>query len=202
MKFILLLVFFQAFLFSNENNFTYKENCSVPDIYLQTILLTENKKKYPYYIRYNNTKDKKTFFEIASNFKYKKLHYYKKDKRTGKKIKIEKKVIDCISSENCQDITYYLVSNGITNIDLGYFQINYRYHKANTELYFDKKKSYKKACSIVEFKTKDKEWNWTTLAYYHSKTKKHNRRYAAIAKKNYKLLLKEKQKKILKLETK
>lgn len=41
-------------------------------------------------------------------------------------IKISKYLIDCKNQENCNDISYYLIANGIKNIDLGFYQINYR----------------------------------------------------------------------------
>lgn len=174
-KFFTILVLV-ANLFS-ENNIIYKEDCNIPNDILKTILLTENEKKYPYYIRFNSENDEKEFNNITSHFEHKKISRF---------------LIDCKNKENCQDITYYLTVNGIQNIDLGFYQINYRFFPEQTEIFFDKDKSYYKACEIIEEKIKGRKWDWTSLASYHSRTPSLNKIYAKKLKTNYKLVLQKK----------
>lgn len=90
---------------------------------------------------------------------------------------IDNRTIDCKTSYQCADILYNLNNYGITNLDCGTFQINVKYHQMYYyEDYFDLKKSYKKACTIIEGHVKN-ELSWKNIAKYHSKTKKYNDAY-------------------------
>jgi len=90
---------------------------------------------------------------------------------------IDTRTIDCEDSYTCADILYALNNYGINNLDCGTYQINTKYWQMNDyEDYFDLKKSYKKACQIIEYHTKD-ELSWTNIAKYHSGTPKYNEKY-------------------------
>ena len=110
MRAILSLFIIFQISFANNN-----ERCIVPDILLKTIKITENERKYPFFIRTNETSTLKDFKDIASSFEYKKTK--------------DNMVIDCINLENCTNISNALIKNNITNIDLGLFQINYNSFK-------------------------------------------------------------------------
>jgi len=89
---------------------------------------------------------------------------------------LDDRTIDCENETLCSDILYNLQTYGINNLDCGTFQINTKFWKMPYNNYFNLKKSYKKACSIVEFYTK-KELTWQNIAKYHSGTRKHNEKY-------------------------
>ena len=103
---------------------------------------------------------------------------------------IDSRTLDCNDSYTCADVLYTMKMYNINNLDCGTYQINTKYWEmANYEDYFDLQKSYKKACEIIEYHTKD-ELSWVNIAKYHSKTKKHNKKYKErlfrILKKNMK----------------
>ena len=163
----------------------YKYGCPVPDILMQTIKLTENHKKNPYLIRTNDTDNLKRFEKIVKKYS----HSYP-DKN-------DKLVIDCHNEDNCVKISIDLISSGISNIDLGLFQINYDSFPFNMYTYFNEQFGYRNACKVVLSKIKiTKDWDWRTLAAYHSLTPKHNENYQNKLMTNYQYLLKkEKEKK-------
>lgn len=155
-----------------RNGIAYKDTCRVPHILMQSIKLTENSTQYPYWIRTNDQKNLNKFYNIANQFGYKATN--------------DNLLIDCMNSQNCQNITRYLVASGITNIDLGLFQINYGYYPFELDGYFNEHKAYTKACSIVEEKIINaKRWDWNILANYHSATPYFNEIYKAKLIKNY-----------------
>lgn len=92
---------------------------------------------------------------------------------------IDKRSIDCGNKEKCTRIFKHVRSIGITNLDLGAFQINYNYHKIKIENYFNLSQSYKKACDILMNLKSSYGWNWNTVGKYHSFTKKRSRAYAS-----------------------
>ena len=155
------------------------------DMLMQTIKLTENHKKNPYLIRTNDTDNLKRFEKIVRKYP----HSYP-DKN-------DKLVIDCHNEDNCVKISIDLISSGISNIDLGLFQINYDSFPFNMYTYFNEQFGYRNACKVVLSKIKiTKDWDWRTLAAYHSLTPKHNENYQNKLMTNYQYLLKkEKEKK-------
>lgn len=166
MKKIITITILSLPLFS----FDYMPNCTVPNVLIKTIQITENKKSYPYFIRTNEKTEK--FKDIIERFTYNKT----KDER----------LIDCINKENCITITNTLIKNKITNLDLGLHQINYNSYPKEIYKYFDKLESFKSACEVVEDKIKFlKNWNWEILASYHSVTPALNEKYKNKLIENY-----------------
>lgn len=159
------------------NLYAQDEVCTVDDRIMYSIASVERHKKtpigYPYLISLNSKSDQK---RVA------------KDKEL-KKFFLDKRTIDCQDTETCIAILDRLESNNIVNVDLGAFQLNYKYWKIPKSSYFDIKKSYSKACSIVMSHNQN-EWTWENIAKYHSKTKKYNNIYKstllAIVEKNIK----------------
>ena len=163
----------------------YKYGCPVPDILMQTIKLTENDKKNPYLIRTNDIKNLNGFEKVIKKYP----HTYEN--------KNDKLVIDCHNEDNCVTIAIALIESGISNLDLGLFQINYDSFPFNMYTYFNEQFGYRNACKVVLSKIKiTKDWDWKTLAAYHSLTPKHNEKYKNKLITNYQYLLKkEKEKK-------
>lgn len=182
-KKILPIIIFISPLLSDETK-NYKYGCPVPDILMQTIKLTENHKKNPYLIRTNDTNNLKRFEKIVR--KYPHSYPYKNDKL----------VIDCHNEDNCVKISIDLIESGISNLDLGLFQINYDSFPFNMYTYFNEQFGYRNACKVVLSKIKiTKDWDWRTLAAYHSLTPKLNEKYQMKLIKNYTLLTQNKKQK-------
>lgn len=156
-----------------------QEECQVPKILLETIKLTENETKYPYWIRTNDLSTKNKFKNILKNYNH--------------KINKDEMLIDCLDFTNCINITNALIKNQITNLDLGLFQINYVSYPFSLHTYFDERLSYKRACEVVKEKIKlnKNKWSWEVLASYHSLTPDLNRKYKKKLIKNYIKLIKE-----------
>jgi len=157
MKLILSVLTFVSILFGNDT-------CDVDSSILKIIAEVERHNKreigYQYLISFNNKKDAKQI-----------------RKQLGKDIFIDSRTIDCLNKKLCKKITTFLIEQKITNLDLGAFQINYRFHKMKMEDYFIFEKSYFKACSLVSNLIKIYGYNWRTIARYHSATPKYNYRY-------------------------
>lgn len=138
--------------------------CKVDDRIMFSIAEVEKHAKrdvgYPYLISLNNTKDKE---KLSEDF----TPYF-----------LDNRTIDCENYENCILIAKTLIENGVTNLDNGAFQINYNYWKMPLGNYFDIKKSYLKACSIIESHN-TKEWTLRNIANYHSGTPSLNKKYRA-----------------------
>ena len=139
--------------------------CSVDKSIMEIIAFTEkhNKKEagYEYLISFNNKRDGKLI-----------------KKQLGKDIFLDNRTIDCRNQKLCVQITKYLVNKQhIKNLDLGAYQINYKYHKMPFSNYFSFKKSYLKACSIVSNLIKKHGYSWRTIAMYHSATPRYNYAY-------------------------
>jgi len=92
--------------------------------------------------------------------------------------KLDNRSFDCKSLKKCIVATTYLIDKGFKNLDLGAFQINYKYHEFDISSYFSLKESYKNACSILINNIKEYGYSLETIAGYHSFTKKHNLKYA------------------------
>lgn len=153
-----------------------KDNCVIPDILLETILITENEKRYPFYIRTNSDSTLDIFNSIANKYPHRKTK--------------DKMVINCLSKENCIAIAGALVENKVSNLDLGLFQINYLNYPDRLNKYFNSELSYQKACSVVVDKINiKKRWDWDVFAGYHSFTKEFNDIYKKKLKDNFESLL-------------
>lgn len=151
-------------LISTLSSAEYKYNCKVPDILMETIKLTENEKLYPYFIRTNDSKQLEKFNSISKKFNIKKTN--------------DDYVVDCLDVHTCSSLTKELILNGITNIDLGLFQINFDSFPRRLDSYFVEKYAYQNACSAVIEKVKiAKRWDWDVLAGYHSFTPSKNKIY-------------------------
>lgn len=165
---MIFLVGISTSIFATE----YKHNCPVPHSLIETVRQTENESANPFLIRTNESKSLNKFYEIANNFQAKKTK--------------DPMVINCLSEQNCTTITRHLISNGLTNIDLGLFQINYDSFPFDTRVYFNERYSYRAACSVILEKIKmKKNWSWETLASYHSVTPHLNKIYKEKLINNY-----------------
>ena len=111
---------------------------------------------YPYIISFNKN------IEIDIPFEYKKL-----DNRS----------IDCLTKENCIEITNFLLNEKITNLDLGAFQLNYIWNKIAIYKYFVLNDSYMRACENIESLIDRYGYSWETIAKYHSFRKIHRDKY-------------------------
>jgi len=120
---------------------------------------------YPYIISFNNK------IRIKIPFEYKQL-----DNRS----------LDCITKENCIEITNFLLKRDITNLDLGAFQLNYIWNKIPIEKYFILNDSYVKACKNIEILIDRYGYSWETIAKYHSFRKKHINKYLKLISNVYK----------------
>ena len=156
----------------------YKYDCRVPDKIMQTIRLTENESANPYIIRTNDSLTLNKFHSISN-------------KHQAKINKNDKQVIHCQNVENCSALTRDLVLSGITNLDLGLYQINFPSYPKQPEAYFIEQYAYRIACNAVIDKVRiAKKWNWGVLANYNSATPKFNKIYKEKLIKNYERLSK------------
>jgi hypothetical protein len=90
---------------------------------------------------------------------------------------LNSRAIDCKNQNICVKITNVLLEHNINNLDLGAFQINYKYHKLPIKDYFNLKTSYAKAEQIVTGHIKRYGYNLRAIANYHSKTPVLNKAY-------------------------
>lgn len=161
-KISILLALLSSILFSEE----FK--CKVDDRIMYGIACIEKHNKrpvgYPYLISLNNKSDQKKA----------------KENKVLKPLFLDTRTIDCKDAKQCVKIYNLLHKIGIKNLDNGGFQINNLFWTMNeTEDYFDVKKSYIKACEIVQ-SYNIKEWSWENIAKYHSKTENLNKKYKKI----------------------
>jgi len=119
----------------------------------------------------------------------------KRGKRFARKhypdLMLDGRTIDCQNAQRCGDIAKKLLDAGVTNIDLGAFQINYKYHPGPLAEFFDLSKSYAKACNYVEKLARDYGWSWATVGMYHSFTPTYRNRYAKNAYNTYLKILQQ-----------
>lgn len=104
-----------------------------------------------------------------------------RDKRLAKsKLKlnwIDSRSVDCLDIINCESTLKKIIDIGVDNLDLGPFQINYKYHKMNLVDYFSSKASMQRACAILEGLIKRYGMSADTIARYHSSTPIYKNRY-------------------------
>ena len=163
--FILLILSISSIVGSEE------ESCSIDYSIMYAIQKVERHAKlkvgYPYIISFNSKVDRKKV--------KKKLNLSWIDSRS----------VDCKEIVQCEDTLNKIVKLKIKNVDLGAFQINYKYHTMKPDEYFNNKKAYLRACKIIEGLIKKYGMSADTIARYHSSTKKYRRRYAKKLFKNY-----------------
>lgn len=137
--------------------------CPIPYKVMYSIAKAEShaskRPGYPYIISFNNNKDAKRVSRLFGA--------YFMDRRS----------IDCKDTATCIKIAKYLIKNNITNLDLGAFQINYRWHKYPLSDYFNLKASYNRACEIIYSEVKRYGWSWEAIGRYHSYNKIYKREY-------------------------
>lgn len=117
---------------------------------------------YPYLISFNKGIKYEPYLE---NYKY---------------IRLDSRSIDCLSIDNCESILNNLLRKGVSNLDLGAFQLNYIHHKLPLRKYFHLESSYQKACSFIEDLVSRYGYSWETIARYHSSTEEFNWNYRVI----------------------
>lgn len=124
----------------------------MPDIVLDAIkhceCLQENGACNPHVIRINATEDAQR--AAAAGFA------------------VNGHLIRCGSTQECTIQAQALVEGGITNLDLGPYQINYKYHP-NPFLheYFEESSAREKANAILTKLVKSFGYSWETLGRYH-----------------------------------
>ncbi|MFA5454001.1 MAG: hypothetical protein WC272_01630 [Sulfurimonas sp.] len=138
-------------------------DCKIDNNLMLSILLNERhfakRPGYEYLISFNNTTEAKSFRGI-----YKELF-------------LDERTLDCRNLNNCVNLLNNLVKQGVTNIDLGAYQLNYKHQKLKHEEYFKIEPSYYKACNYVEQMVHELGYSWRSIASYHSKTEKYNQIY-------------------------
>ncbi len=156
MKSVLLFILIPFSLFANSCKLDYKILYSVA-----MVEGLENRKGYEYIISFNDSIEA----EVVRETKYMKQFF------------VNKRTLDCKNVELCEVILDKLVANGITNLDLGAYQINYYYHKLPFKEYFNFDKSYDWACGYITSLINEFGYNWYAIASYHSKTESLNLKY-------------------------
>lgn len=77
-------------------------------------------------------------------------------------------LIRCGSTQECSLQAQALIEGGITNLDLGPYQINYKYHPDPlVHEYFEESTAREKANAILTRLVKSFGYSWETLGRYH-----------------------------------
>ena len=77
-------------------------------------------------------------------------------------------LIKCGSTEQCSAQAQALIEGGIVNLDLGPYQINYKYHpNPMIHEYFEESSAREKANGILTRLVKSFGYSWETLGRYH-----------------------------------
>jgi len=166
MKKIISLLFASTLLLSANE-------CKLDKKILYSILLNESlpqKIGYPHIISFNEDSDAA------------------RAKKVYKKYFLNNRTIDCKNENTCKNILTNLTQHNIVNLDVGAFQINYKYHTMPIENYFRFSDSYKYACGFITELINEHGYNWKAIASYHSKTEKYNNRYRRKLMANYKAI--------------
>lgn len=147
------------------------DTCKIESNIIVSILGVEGHPKkrlgYEYLICFNNESDARTI------------------KKFLPELFLDSRTIDCKSAAICQTLTEKLLSLGITNVDLGSFQLNLKWHRYPVDTYFDFNKSYKVACGYLEEMIAKYGYNWYAIASYNSQTPIHNQKYQQALKERY-----------------
>lgn len=153
------------------------ENCRVKYDVLYTIASVESHPKravgYPFIISFNNKAEMQKIQEAGV---LRGLMYEKLDNRS----------LDCKDLKTCSTLLQTLLSHKITNLDLGAFQLNYRFVRLQQEEYFLIESSMREACRILmELNQRYGDWNMEILAKYHSYRPKYNKKYQKLLLQHY-----------------
>jgi len=166
MKKYLLILVVPSLLLSAECIIDYKMMWSIAD--------NEHHKKravgYPYLISFNKKSDRH------------------KLKPEHKKLLLDNRTLDCKSQGLCTEIASYMITQKkVTNMDMGPFQVCYKFHDKNMALrsFFSLKESFVYAKRFAQSLVNRHGCSWQALARYHSATKKHNTRYVKDLKHAY-----------------
>ena len=147
------------------------DSCSIDYSIMYAIQKVERHAKlevgYPYIISFNSKNDRaKVKKKLDLNW-------------------IDSRSVDCQETVQCENTLDKILKLKVKNVDLGAFQINYKYHTMKLDEYFNHKKSYLRACRIIERLIRKYGMSADTVARYHSSTKKHRVRYAKKLFKSY-----------------
>jgi len=158
----------------------YCLSLGVPPAVLEAVgVLEGGKRPYPYLIRVNGS------FRV----------------RVPKAVarEISPNVFDCRQESICRALALALITRGVKNLDLGYYQINYLHAPANgidrkelLEKAFNLKEEGKLACRILADRLKRYGYNANAVATYHSLTPERNYAYAVRFYRVYRKILKRK----------
>ena len=163
----------KIFLFLCLSGYLLADSCTVNYKMLYAIAQNERHKKrdvgYPYLISFNHIQDR---------FKLKPEH---------RKWMLDNRTLDCQNQKLCTQIASYLVSKGVRNMDIGPFQICYKFHgkKMPLENFFKLNESFIFAKNYTQFLVNHYGCTWEALARYHSGTKRLNLIYAKGLKNAY-----------------
>ena len=157
---------------NSNNKDVYLYECPISYKVMYWIAKIEKSQKrdigYPFLISFNKKGDIR---KVPKKFSY---------------IKIDSRTVDCKNKNNCINIVKALLNKKIFNLDLGAYQINYRFHKLKRlGSYFSLKDSYIKACDILEKLIKKYGYSWKTIAKYHSFNYSHQRKYLTLLSKAF-----------------
>lgn len=169
-KIVIAALVLSSAVFANAKTLEDVVNeCRVPYSVMYAVAQVESgwhKGGYPYVIGVNEDKD---------------MELLRQNARRLNITFLAKKSIDCHDLSNCTQLAAILVENHITNIDLGLFQINYKWHAKQGDdmsLFFKIPESYERTCSAIEECVKRLGWGWKGIACYHSNTQWRNVEYA------------------------
>lgn len=168
LKLLVALALSKHLLFAEE--FTLEKaigQCRIPYSVMYAFANVESgyhKGGYPFVIGLNTESDIKTAKKNLANFRW-----------------LEARTLDCEDSKKCTEVAEFLIDSGIENFDAGIFQINHKWHHqyaSSPSDYFDIPKSYQIACNVITDCVKVYGYGWKGISCYHSRTPKHNKRYA------------------------
>ncbi|MDD3834806.1 MAG: hypothetical protein PHS42_04955 [Sulfurimonas sp.] len=154
-------------------------NCRIDDDLMLSILLNEKHSVknpgYEYLISFNNPEEAKS---LRVNYK---------------ELFLDERTLDCKNLDSCVNLLNNLINQGVINIDLGAYQLNYKHQRLNNHGdYFRIEPSYYKACGYVEQMVSEVGYTWRGIAAYHSKTEKYNKIYRRNLISTYKNILSRK----------
>ena len=143
-----------SFLFGGDIQKAIDE-CPIPYSVMYAIAKNEGHWKrpvgYPYIISLNGKKNAEKAKSLLGDVLF-----------------IDRRTIDCENSKKCVTIAEKLLHYGIRNIDLGAFQINYRWHPGRLADYFDTASGYRISCGILYSIVRKDGWNWNSIGKYHA----------------------------------
>lgn len=149
----------------------------IPQIVLDAIEYTECEKSnglcYPYVIRINGFDALRKAKEIGYEANRGKLYRVVANKRELISASLRFETID-----ESVDAVETLVKNGVTNMDLGSYQINYKWFKSDDfNIYFSDDSAREYAANILSDLIHKHGYSWETLGRYHSATPQLNQYY-------------------------